>query len=67
MAVRVGGRPSIATEEIIRAACDLLPDPGRSTTSIAKLLGDSPGTLYNHIPDVRGLSECECLRYRKRR
>ncbi|MET9080020.1 recombinase family protein [Streptomyces sp. NPDC004232] len=48
---RVGGRPSVATEEIIRAARDLLPDPGRSITSITKLLGVSPGTLYNHIPD----------------
>ncbi|MEV4968559.1 recombinase family protein [Streptomyces sp. NPDC024062] len=52
---RVGGRPSVATEEIIRAARDLLPDPGRSITSIAKLLGISPGTLYNHIPDLREL------------
>ena len=43
----------VATEEIIRAARDLLPDPGRSITSIAKLLGVSPGTLYNHIPDLR--------------
>ncbi|MFF0286814.1 hypothetical protein [Streptomyces sp. NPDC005262] len=49
---RVGGRPGVATEEIIRAARDLLPDPGRSITSIAKLLGVSPGTLYNHIPDL---------------
>ncbi|MEV6995821.1 recombinase family protein [Streptomyces sp. NPDC093228] len=52
---RVGGRPSVATEEIIRAARDLLADPGRSITSIAKLLGVSPGTLYNHIPDLREL------------
>ncbi|MGA6160605.1 recombinase family protein [Stenotrophomonas sp. NPDC087984] len=52
---RVGGRPSVATEEIIRAARELLPDPGRSITSIAKLLGVSPGTLYNHIPDLREL------------
>ncbi|MDQ1051524.1 recombinase family protein [Streptomyces sp. V4I2] len=52
---RVGGRPSVATEEIIRAARDLLPNPGRSITSIAKLLGVSPGTLYNHIPDLREL------------
>lgn len=52
---RVGGRPRVATEEIIRAARDLLPDPGRSITSIAKLLGVSPGTLYNHIPDLREL------------
>ncbi|WP_405681904.1 recombinase family protein [Streptomyces sp. NBC_00057] len=52
---RVGGRPSVVTEEVIRAARDLLPDPGRSITSIAKLLGVSPGTLYNHIPDLREL------------
>jgi DNA invertase Pin-like site-specific DNA recombinase len=55
---RVGGRPSVATEEVIRAARDLLSDPGRSITSItsiAKLLGVSPGTLYNHIPDLREL------------
>lgn len=52
---RVGGRPSVATEEVIKAARDLLPDPGRSITSIAKLLGVSPGTLYNHIPDLREL------------
>ncbi|MFG2304533.1 recombinase family protein [Actinacidiphila glaucinigra] len=52
---RVGERPTLATEEVIRAARDLLPDPGRSVTSIAKLLGVSPGTLYNHIPDLGDL------------
>ncbi|GAA1116669.1 MULTISPECIES: recombinase family protein [Streptomyces violaceusniger group] len=52
---RVGGHPTVATEEVIRAARDLLPDPGRSITSIAKLQGVSPGTLYNHIPDLREL------------
>ncbi|WP_425586368.1 helix-turn-helix domain-containing protein [Streptomyces sannanensis] len=52
---RVGGRPTVATEEVIKAARDLLPDPGRSITSIAKLLGVSPGTLYNYIPDLREL------------
>ena len=52
---RVVGRPMVATEEVIRAARDLLADPGRSITSIAKLLGVSPGTLYNHIPDLREL------------
>ncbi|MFD8813779.1 recombinase family protein [Streptomyces sp. NPDC059627] len=50
-----GGRPTVATEEIIKAARDLLPDPGRSITSIAKLLGVSPDTLYNHIPDLHDL------------
>ncbi|MGQ4600703.1 recombinase family protein [Nocardia sp. R6R-6] len=49
---RVGGRPSVATEEVIRTARDLLPDPGRSITSIAKLLGVSPGSLDNHIPEA---------------
>ncbi|MGW4235398.1 hypothetical protein ACWEJP_00800 [Streptomyces sp. NPDC004749] len=33
----------------------LLPDPGRCITSIAGLLGVSPGTLCNHIPDRREL------------
>ena len=45
----------IGTKEGLAAARDLLPDPGRSITSIAKLLGVSPGTLYNHIPDLREL------------
>jgi AcrR family transcriptional regulator len=40
---------------VIRAARDLLPGPGRSITSIVKLLGVSPGTLYNHIPDLQEL------------
>ncbi|MFD0367637.1 helix-turn-helix domain-containing protein [Streptomyces sp. NPDC127114] len=47
--------PTVATEEVIKAARDLLPDRGRSITSIAKLLGVSPGTLYNHISDLREL------------
>ena len=33
----------------------MLPNPELSITSIAKLLGVSPGTLYNHIPDLREL------------
>lgn len=52
---RVGGRPSVVTPEILSAARDLLPDPNRSVTSIAKLLGVSAGTLYNHIPDLKEL------------
>jgi DNA invertase Pin-like site-specific DNA recombinase len=52
---RVGGRPTVVTPEIIRAARDMLPNPEHSITSIAKLLGVSPGTLYNHIPDLREL------------
>jgi AcrR family transcriptional regulator len=45
----------VATPDIIRAARDMLPNPGHSITSIARLLGVSPGTLYNHIPDLREL------------
>jgi len=52
---RVGGRPSVVNADIIRAARDMLPNPEHSITSIAKLLGISPGTLYNHIPDLREL------------
>ena len=33
----------------------MLPNPDASVTAIAKLLGVSPGTLYNHIPDLREL------------
>ncbi|MGW6400372.1 hypothetical protein [Streptomyces sp. NPDC055134] len=33
---------------------DLLPDPGRSIASIAKLLGVSPDTLYNQLSWSRG-------------
>ncbi|WP_431684179.1 hypothetical protein [Kitasatospora sp. KL5] len=33
----------------------MLPNPEHSITSIAKLLGVSPGTLYNHIPDLQEL------------
>jgi DNA invertase Pin-like site-specific DNA recombinase len=52
---RVGGRPTVVTPEIIRAARDMLPNPDASVTSIARLLGVSPGALYNHIPDLREL------------
>jgi len=54
---RTGGRPTVVTPGIIRAARDMLPNPGHSITSIAKLLGVSPGTLYNHIPDLRELRQ----------
>ncbi|MFE5543557.1 recombinase family protein [Streptomyces sp. NPDC056534] len=52
---KVGGRPTVVNPDIIRAARDMLPNPENSITSIAKLLGVSPGTLYNHIPDLREL------------
>ncbi|MFD1938691.1 hypothetical protein ACFSKW_45220 [Nonomuraea mangrovi] len=52
---RIGGRPTVVTPELLRAARDLLPNPEHSITSIARLLGVSPGTLFNHIPDLREL------------
>ncbi|MGR6918823.1 recombinase family protein [[Actinomadura] parvosata] len=52
---RTGGRPTVVTPELLKAARDLLPDPERSVTSIAKLLSVSVGTLYNHIPDLQEL------------
>ena len=54
---RVGGRPTVINTELIRSARDLLPNPDASVASIARLLGVSPGTLYNHIPDLRQLRE----------
>ena len=54
-AARARGRPSVITPDILRAARDMLPNPDASVTAIAKLLGVSPGTLYNHIPDLREL------------
>ena len=52
---RTGGRPTVITPELLRAARDMLPNPENSIESIAKLLGVSAGTLYNHIPDLREL------------
>lgn len=52
---RIGGRPTVVNPDIIRAARDMLPNPETSITTIAKLLGVSPGTLYNHIPDLKEL------------
>ncbi|WTY91408.1 recombinase family protein [Sphaerisporangium sp. NBC_01403] len=52
---KVGGRPTVVNADIIRAARDMLPNPEHSITSIARLLGVSPGTLYNHIPDLKEL------------
>ena len=52
-AARARARPSVVTPEIVRAARDMLPNPDASVTAIARLLGVSPGTLYNHIPGRR--------------
>ncbi|WP_433381431.1 recombinase family protein [Streptosporangium sp. CA-115845] len=53
-AAKARGR-TVVDADLLKAARDLLPDPERSVTSIAKLLGFSVGTLYNHIPDLQEL------------
>jgi DNA invertase Pin-like site-specific DNA recombinase len=63
---RVGGRPTVVTPEIIRAARDMLPNPEASVTAIAGLLGIRPGTLYNHIPDLRELRTAGRARHQLR-
>jgi hypothetical protein len=50
-----GGRPTVATPRSSGPPVTLLPDPENSITSIAKLPGVSPGTLYNHVPDLQEL------------
>lgn len=52
---RVGGRPSVVNDTLLRAARDMLPNPENSIETIAALLGVSVGTLYNHIPDLKEL------------
>jgi len=48
------GRPPALTDEQIRHARDLLARPENTVTSIAKLLGVSRNTIYNHVPELKG-------------
>ncbi|MFE4957961.1 recombinase family protein [Streptomyces sp. NPDC056653] len=52
---RVGGRPTVVNDDLLRKAKDMLPNPANSVESIAQILGVSVGTLYNHIPDLKEL------------
>ncbi|MFE7400301.1 recombinase family protein [Streptomyces sp. NPDC057557] len=52
---RVGGRPTVVNDNLLRAARDMLPNPENSIEAIAALLGVSVGTLYNHIPELKEL------------
>ncbi|MBU3865571.1 recombinase family protein [Streptomyces sp. 4503] len=52
---RVGGRPTVVNDDLLRMARDMLPNPDNSVASIARILGVSVGTLYNHIPDLQEL------------
>jgi DNA invertase Pin-like site-specific DNA recombinase len=47
---RVGGRPTVVTPEIIRAARDMVPNPDVSITAIARLLGVSPAPSTTTSP-----------------
>jgi DNA invertase Pin-like site-specific DNA recombinase len=47
------GRPPALSPEQVRAARDLLAQPERSITSIARLLGVARSTLYEHVPELR--------------
>ncbi|MGW1054922.1 recombinase family protein [Streptomyces sp. NPDC002521] len=57
---QVGGRPTVATEKVVRAARDLLPDSGRSITSITNLLGVSPGTPTTTSPTCANYAREPC-------
>ncbi|MER6257882.1 recombinase family protein [Streptomyces sp. NPDC001584] len=52
---RIGGRPTVVNDKLLRAARDMLPNPENSIETIAAMLGVSVGTLYNHIPDLKEL------------
>ncbi|MCD0445909.1 recombinase family protein [Glycomyces sp. A-F 0318] len=54
---RTGGRPTVVDAQLLAQARDLLPNPEHSIKSIARLLGVSAGTLYNHIPDLKELRD----------
>ncbi|MGC5334740.1 helix-turn-helix domain-containing protein [Micromonospora sp. DT62] len=46
------GRPPAMTPEKVAYALQLLAEPNRTMTSIAKLLGVSRSTLYNALPGI---------------
>jgi DNA invertase Pin-like site-specific DNA recombinase len=46
------GRPPAMTAEQIQHARDLLPLPGNTVSSIARLLGVSRATIYKYVPEL---------------
>lgn len=50
---RVGGRPRSLSDEDLAAAKALLRDPAITVAQVAKRLGVTPSTLYNHLPGGR--------------
>jgi hypothetical protein len=58
---RVGGRPSVVTPEIVRAARDMLPNPDASVTANRPATGSQPGhPLQPHSRPARAARRRPC-------
>jgi DNA invertase Pin-like site-specific DNA recombinase len=53
---RIGGRPRLLSDKDLQAAKALLKDPAITVAEVAKRLGVSLSTLYNHLPAARAES-----------
>jgi DNA invertase Pin-like site-specific DNA recombinase len=53
---RIGGRPRLLSEKDLQAAKALLRNPAITVAEVAKRLGVSISTLYNHLPAARAES-----------
>ncbi|SEP42913.1 recombinase family protein [Nitrosovibrio sp. Nv6] len=53
---RIGGRPRLLSNRDLQVAKALLKDPAITVAEVAKRLGVSISTLYNHLPAARAES-----------
>ena len=53
---RIGGRPRLLSDRDLQVAKVLLKDPAITVAEVAKRLGVSISTLYNHLPAARAES-----------
>lgn len=53
---RIGGRPRLLSDKDLQAAKALLKDSSITVAEVAKRLGVSISTLYNHLPAARAES-----------
>lgn len=53
---RIGGRPRLLSDRDLQVAKALLKDPAITVAEVAKRLGVSLSTLYNHLPAARAES-----------
>ena len=53
---RIGGRPRLLSDRDLQVAKALLKDPAITVAEVAKRLGVSISTLYNHLPAARAES-----------